>query len=244
MHYTNTLRITCCTVYTSLVMIVCGVPYFLISTALLPYIPLHYIQTIFWTGSRIYLSGLICIAGADVKINGLINLDRNKTYIFMCNHTSVYDVPVLYTALPFELIAICKSQLSQVPILGWLLQLCSYIFVEKNDTSNNIIALENGLNHLHLYPKSVLAFPEGRIPEGEDIVPFKSGVFIFAIQSGMPVVPVSINGCRQVFGRCFNIFAKLKPGCITVNIGEPISNINDKNKLLQEVHKQISESYR
>jgi 1-acyl-sn-glycerol-3-phosphate acyltransferase len=147
------------------------------------------------------------------------------------------------------MVAICRTSILKVPIFGFLAKLGGCIFVDKNDTNAAINALNDGVYELREIPKSVLVFPEGKIPIDNGVHQFKQGVFIFAIQTGMPIVPIAIQGCRDVFGRDFSIFHKIRPGCINVVIGEPICTRNmfaygyDKRKLCALVHKQISDMY-
>lgn len=226
MFVLDRLRNIYCASFAVTTMIICGLPCFILCMISSAYISIEYIQIFLWLCVKVYFRMILYICGTNVRVTGLTNLNKHSTYIYMCNHTSVYDIPVIYHVLPSWTVAICKSSLSHIPIFGWLIQIGGCIFVDRNNTQASINALENGLCDLKRYPKSVLAFPEGKIPIDDGLHPFKVGVFIFAVQSGIPVVPVSISGCRQLFGREFNIFSTIKPGCVTVTIGEPIATNN------------------
>ena len=197
-----------------------------------------------------YFRIILLVCGTKINIIGAHHLDKSKKYIFMSNHTSVYDIPVLFDALPFWMIAICKESISKWPIFGFLCKLGGCIFVNRENTDSAINALNEGVYELRDIPKSVLAFPEGRIPSDiSKIQQFKTGVFIFAIQTGMPIVPIAVKGCRDVFGKDFSFSHKIRAGEITVVIGEPICTRNmfaygyDKIRLSNRVYKEISEMY-
>ncbi len=143
--------------------------------------------------------GRICLrlAGGEIRIEGRENIPGDSAVIFMANHSSSFDIPALYAALPVQFRWLAKKELFDVPLFGMALKRSGYIPVERNDSRKALLALKSAAQRVK-DGTSVIVFPEGtRSPDG-NLLPFKGGGFILAIQSGMPVVPVAIIGSRDI----------------------------------------------
>ncbi len=145
-------------------------------------------------------------------------LDPSQSYVFLSNHVSWFDIPALLHVLPGKVRFVAKRGLFQVPIFGWALKAGGFIAVDRGDKSSGREVLRSALENLR-EGGSVVFFPEGtRSPDGR-LGPFQRGGFLLALKSGMPLVPVGIEGSFEVMRRSG---LKITPGTIQVHCGAPV----------------------
>jgi 1-acyl-sn-glycerol-3-phosphate acyltransferase len=151
-----------------------------------------------YTFSRFWTWAVIRIGGIRLKVKGLERLDSNRPYIFMANHQSNIDIPVLIQALPsFQLRWVAKKELLYVPFFGLALWASKHILVERASLSTTISSLRKAKEKIAA-GISVVVFPEGTRSTHGRLLPFKRGGFVLALQSRIPIVPVTINGTQAV----------------------------------------------
>ena len=155
--------------------------------------------------------------GVQVTVEGLDRLSSGTTYVFVANHQSHYDTPVIFSALPFQLRIIAKESLSRFPVLGWHLKRGGHLFVDRRHPNRGGILrrwralVEDGL--------SLIIYAEGtRSPDGR-VARFKAGSFLLAIQASLPIVPLTVIGTREVMskGRL-----RAEPGRVRLIVHDPI----------------------
>ena len=146
---------------------------------------------IFWGATSLRL------AGGKIRVEGQENIPSDRAAIFMANHSSGFDIPALYAALPVQFRWLAKKELFDVPLFGTALKRIGYIPVERSDSRKALVALKAAAKRVK-NGTPIIVFPEGtRSPDG-NLLPFKGGGFIIAVQSGMPIVPVAIIGTRNI----------------------------------------------
>lgn len=167
----------------------------------------------FWTWTILKMGGI------RLKVRGLDRLDFNRPYVFIANHQSNVDIPVLIQSLPrFQLRWIAKKQLAYVPFFGWALWAAKHILVDRSDRAGAVAGFRRAKEKI-VAGISVVIFPEGTRGAGGNLLPFKRGGFLLAVQTKTPVVPVTIKGSWKILPRQA---WRLKPGEIEVIIDEPI----------------------
>ena len=156
--------------------------------------------------------------GVTVDVRGLEHIQPNTTYVFVANHQSIYDIPVLFASVPVQLRIIAKASLARFPVLGWHLRRGGHLFVDRARPDRGGILtrwrslVDDGL--------SLIIFAEGTRSVDGRVAPFKAGSFLLALQAGLPVVPVSIEGTRHVMrkGRL-----RTEPGHVRLQVHAPIA---------------------
>ncbi len=134
--------------------------------------------------------------GVRVRVEGLDRVTRGTTYVFVSNHQSIYDIPVIFASLPFELRIIAKESLARFPVLGWHLRRGGHLFVDRRRPDR--AGILRRWRALVSEGRSLIIFAEGtRSPDGH-VARFKGGSFLLAIEAGLPVVPVAVIGTRAV----------------------------------------------
>ena len=133
--------------------------------------------------------------GVTVEVSGLDRLAPGRTYVFVSNHQSIYDIPILFWSLPFQLRIIAKESLGRFPFLGWHLRRTGHMLVNRARPDRAIFAWASALTSKGL---SLIVFPEGTRSRDGRVGRFKGGSFHLALEAGLPVVPLSVVGSRHV----------------------------------------------
>lgn len=115
--------------------------------------------------------------------------------IFVANHSSFYDVPILFTSLPRQLRIMAKAALGYVPFIGWHLHRSGHVLVNRKNPGAGIF---KRMQRMARSGASLIVFPEGSRTVDGAVHRFKGGIFLLAIENGLPIVPVSIAGSRRV----------------------------------------------
>ncbi|MBI4265343.1 MAG: 1-acyl-sn-glycerol-3-phosphate acyltransferase [Acidobacteria bacterium] len=129
------------------------------------------------------------------EVVGLERLVPGRTYVFVANHQSIYDIPILFWALPYQLRIIAKRSLGRFPFLGWHLRRTGHMLVDRRRPDRTIFAWASRLTSDGL---SLIVFPEGTRSRDGRVARFKGGGFHLALEAGLPVVPLSVVGSRHV----------------------------------------------
>ena len=195
----------------------------------------HYIGK-FWSLLNIYLSG------TRLTIKGTERIKKGHTYIVMSNHQGLVDPWVLIGTLPLQLRWTIKSEVKKMPIFGYALERMGHIYVGKKKWKQGDLTLQEALKKLKK-GSSVVIFPEGTRSKDGYLQRFHKGGAIIAIRSGVPILPVTINGSRFVLPKGT---LALMPGKIEVIVGESIDSgmfgENEKNQLRAGVKSAIQQN--
>ena len=133
-----------------------------------------------------------------VRVEGLEHVNPSQTVIFCANHPSAMDIPILLACLPVPFRFLAKRELFRMPFLGWHLRRSGHVAVERGRPREAMKSLDEAAERVR-QGTSVVLFPEGtRSRRAGRMLPFKAGSFYLAIRSGVPVVPVTLNGTRRV----------------------------------------------
>lgn len=134
--------------------------------------------------------------GVRVRVEGLDRIQPGKTYVFVSNHQSIYDTPVVFASLPYQLRIIAKESLAKFPVLGWHLRRGGHLFVDRRHPDRQgILARWRALVSEGL---SLIIYAEGTRSTDGHVARFKAGSFLLAIEAGLPIVPLAIINTRQV----------------------------------------------
>jgi 1-acyl-sn-glycerol-3-phosphate acyltransferase len=132
-----------------------------------------------------------------ITVRGRENIEPGKTYVLMSNHQSHYDVPVLYYVLGPKMRMVAKKELFDLPIFGRAIRSAGFVEVDRKNTDKAIASLDDAKKQLSGGTNIWIA-PEGtRSPTGS-LLPFKKGGFMIALATGAPILPISIQGTREV----------------------------------------------
>ncbi len=161
---------------------------------------------------------LIKISGVKLEINGKENIADDKNYIFAPNHTSFIDFPVLFVSVGKYLVFVAKKELKRIPIFNSILDISGFVFVDRENTDEAVKSLDELKADIKNIPRSIVIFPEGTRSESLELGNFKKGAAVLGINTGLPIVPVYINGAFNWWDANF----RNNSNEIVVNFGEPI----------------------
>ena len=198
-------------VVVSLYMLVVGPPGILI--AMLTGVSKH-----LYVGGHIGIRLGLALSGIRYRVIGAEHVPRGRAAVFCANHQSNIDPPVLFTALHPELHVLYKVELNSVPILGRVFQLGGFVSVDRKNREAASRSIEAGADSLRA-GNSFLIFPEGTRSRTNEMLPFKKGGFVMAINAGAPIVPVAVSGGREAMHKGSKV---IHPVTVTVRIGDPI----------------------
>jgi 1-acyl-sn-glycerol-3-phosphate acyltransferase len=154
--------------------------------------------------------------GVEVTVEGLDRLDPSRSYVFAANHQSIYDIPILFASIPFQLRIIAKVSLGRIPFMGWHLRRTGHVLVDRSKPGAGVV---RKMARLAEAGHSLIVFPEGTRSTDGSVARFKGGPFVIALQAGLPVVPISLVGSRHVM---FKGQLMVRPGRVTVIVHDPI----------------------
>lgn len=160
---------------------------------------------------------ILATTGVRVRTTGLERVARDGVYLFVSNHQSIYDTPILWATLPFQLRIIAKASLGAFPILGWHLRYAGHLLVDRARPGK---ATLNRVGELMGRGHSLSVYAEGTRSRDGRVGSFKPGLFLLAVDAGLPVVPVAIVGSRHVMrkGRLTTC-----PGDVELVVHDPIA---------------------
>jgi 1-acyl-sn-glycerol-3-phosphate acyltransferase len=190
---------------------------------------------------RIWSHALLAASLVRVENHYDPALEPGKSYVFLCNHQSLFDIPVLLASSPGQVRMIAKRSLFLIPLFGWGMKAGGFIPVDRANrgTARNTFAsasarLREGT--------SILMFPEGTRATTDHLLPFQRGGFLLALKFGLPIVPVGVRGTRAIQRR--GNWA-IHPGRAVVSYGAPIDpstyGLRRKKELTEEVRLRIKE---
>ena len=170
--------------------------------------------------ARLWGKFILFTCGIKYEVKGLNNLNPNSNYIFAGNHTSMLDIPIAFSGLPYWLVPIAKIELRSVILLGWVMRTAGHIFGDRKKSENAIRILEKTKKSLLDNPRSILLFPEGTRTQDGSIGPFKKGGLLLSLDTKMPIVPIAFIGGLEAKRKDD---WRLRPGVLITRFGEPIT---------------------
>ena len=168
--------------------------------------------------ARAWSRWILRTTGVRVTVAGSERLDPTRSYVLASNHQSIYDIPILFAHLPLQLRIVAKASLGAFPFLGWHLRRTGHLLVNRRNPGADIVLK---MRRLVSASSSLIVFPEGTRSVDGRVGRFKKGSFLVAIEAGLPVVPVSVSGSRDVMkkGRLM-----VCPGDVRVIVHPPIAS--------------------
>lgn len=193
--------------------------------------PLYYI------GCFLAITG-VRLGGIRVETQGLENLKPGQNYIFMSNHVSNLDPPILIPSVPGRCSVLVKKELFRIPILGTGMKLAKLVPVDRSNREAAIESVRAAVAVLQQGLHMVI-YPEGTRSANGKLLPFKKGPFHLAIESGVPVVPVTLLGTYELWPK--HRFA-MRAGTATAVFHPPVDsrNVADREELMTVVRDCIA----
>jgi len=184
-----------------------------------------------WTGVK--------LAGVKVEPVGLEKLDPSRTYIFMSNHTSNIDPPILLPLIPRRTSVMAKKELFSYPILGETMRMGSLVPVDRGNRDAGIAAVRAAAEVIR-QGINMTIYVEGKRSFDGKLLPFKKGPFYLAVECGVPVVPVTIVGTHEIMPKAR---FRIAPGTAKIIFHDPIEpkDFGNRDCLMEKVRGVINQ---
>lgn len=185
-----------------------------------------------WVSGKFWGPGLMWLAGAKLRVEGLENLDPDVPCVFYANHQSLYDIPAITTAVPIPMYFIAKRELLKIPLFGWGMWAIGMVFVDRSNPEKAKESMQKAAKAVKK-GKHIITFPEGTRSIDGNLQSFKKGTFHLAKSGPIGLVPIAVIGTHHVLPPG----GKLNPANVTVRIGTPITEREVANQNLTELTK-------
>jgi 1-acyl-sn-glycerol-3-phosphate acyltransferase len=191
--------------------------------------------------ARVWARFLLWGSGVRVKASGLEKIAPNGSYVFVSNHLSYMDTPVVLANIPVQFRFLAKSGLFQIPLLGTHLSRAGHIPVPRDDARAAVKTMNTAAQVMRERGTSLLIFPEGGRSHTGELAAFKEGAAYIAIRAGVQLVPIALKGTREVlpFGS-----GHVRSGWVTMRVGDPISTdqiqLRDRGRITAELRDRIA----
>ncbi|MCD7099865.1 lysophospholipid acyltransferase family protein [Stenotrophomonas sp. MMGLT7] len=180
---------------------------------------------------------LLAGAGARLVVEGRENVDFSRNYLFVSNHQSVIDICALFVALPVPLRFLLKQEMLKVPFVNWYARATGMLFLDRDSRRAGALVRRRAAAAL-AQGRDLCLFPEGTRSRGGELAGFKAGLLQAAIDAGVAVVPVALDGAGKILP-VQGLF-RVRPGIIRVRIGAPIEAAGlDRQELTRRAHAAV-----
>ncbi len=169
--------------------------------------------------ARMWSRSALLLFGVRLRVTGAEHIQSGRNYVYIANHSSYMDIPVLLAGIPDNLRLTLRSSLTRVPIWGWALLVGPFLILDRSNPKRAASTVRKAVERIRR-GASVLFFPEGtRTPTGA-MQSFKRGAFHLAVEAGARVIPVAISGTYEILPR--DRWLPKWGKRVSIKIGEPI----------------------
>ena len=161
---------------------------------------------------------ILALSGVRVRVEGTENIPKGGPVIFLSNHQGAFDIPALQGYIPVQFRWVAKKSLFKIPVIGWTMSLAGYIGIDRENAAEAMRNIEEASGKIR-GGTSVLVFPEGTRSDTGALLPFKRGAFVLVSKSAVPVVPVAIQGTRDIMKRGRY---SIRPSEVRISFGAPL----------------------
>jgi len=185
--------------------------------------------------ARIWARSILMGSRVHVSVDGLSNIEPDKSYIYMANHQSNFDIPVLLGCLPVQFRWLAKAELFKIPVFGRAMRGAGYVKIDRFNRESAFESISEAAQKMK-NGVSVMIFPEGTRSKDGRIKPFKKGGFVMAVDSGVPIVPVIIRGTWPIMAKSS---LRINRGNVEMEIAKPIDTIDYSRETKEELMDQV-----
>jgi 1-acyl-sn-glycerol-3-phosphate acyltransferase len=186
--------------------------------------------------ASLWSRSVVNLSGAKVTVEGLEDLPEGPV-VFIGNHQGNFDIPILLSFIDKPKAFIAKIETLKLPFVSSWMRQMRCVFMDRNDIRQSITAINQGVQYLK-EGYSMVIFPEGTRSGSIEMGEFKAGSFKLATKSGVPIVPIAINGSYNIMGKKSLI---VKPAEVSIKILKPIETAKLSKEELKTLHDRVYE---
>lgn len=208
----------------SLILLIIFLVWFLIISLLFP-------REKYMKWVRAYLQFFFKPLFIKVKVTGLENIDPDKTYVFMSNHVSMYDIPLLLGFIPVDFYGIQAASHFKVPIYGHVLKAYGNIPIDRSNARASYRTIQGAVTHLQ-GGKNIMILPEGTRSLKPVMGSFKKLPFVMTKRAEVNILPFSMSGLWKINNKLSSL---IQTGTVHIHFGEAISEETVRNSTEEEL---------
>jgi 1-acyl-sn-glycerol-3-phosphate acyltransferase len=189
---------------------------------------------------KIWAKQLLAISFIKLKVIGVETINDDQNYIYISNHSSLFDILIALATIPSNIRFVAKKQIFRIPIFGWTMFMAGYISIDRSRSIKAMRSLEKAASKIRK-GISVIMFADGTRSKDGSVQPFKRGAFLLAAKTKVTIIPVTINGAEKILPKST---LRLSGGRVEIIFGEQIPTLsidtkNDEIELLEKVRNVI-----
>lgn len=188
--------------------------------------------------AQLWGKSILLVSGVRVTSTGAGPQPGGRSYIYMCNHQSNFDIPVLFSALPVQFRWLAKAELFRIPIFGSSMRGAGYISIDRSNRKSAFQSLTQAAGMIR-NGTSVMIFPEGTRSSDGQLLPFKKGGFVLAVDAGVPIIPIKICGTHEVMPKD-RLWVHHRR--VTIEVGLPVQTSGYTRKTINELIDQVRDA--
>ncbi len=196
--------------------------------------------TLWMKTARLWSRWVMFVSGVSMDVEGRSKVDMTKPFIVMSNHVSNMDIPCLFLTFPVNVSFLTKHTLARVPFFGWALKAAGFVFIDRTNAERSRESIDEAALKIQSGQK-IIIFPEGTRSADGKLHPFKKGGFVLAAKTGVPIIPVFLQGAFEAMPKGT---LETQSSKVVARIGDPIDttgySLETKDALLEEVYGAIS----
>ncbi len=185
--------------------------------------------------ARIWAQSILMASRVKVSITGLSNIEPSKSYVYMCNHQSNFDIPVLLGYLPVQFRWLAKAELFKIPIFGRAMLGAGYVKIDRFNRESAFQSINEAAARMK-NGVSVMIFPEGTRSKDGSLKSFKKGGFVMAVDSGVPIVPVILRGTWPIMAKSS---LRIHRGNVELEITNPIDTTGYSRETKEDLMERV-----
>jgi 1-acyl-sn-glycerol-3-phosphate acyltransferase len=178
---------------------------------------------------------LVKLTGSNVSVSGEENIPKDTAVLFVSNHQGNFDIPLLLGYIQKPKAFISKIEVKKMPFIGTWMEQLNCLFMDRKNVRQSVKAINEGAQLLQ-NGTSLVIFPEGTRSKGDDMSEFKAGSFKLATKSGVPIIPVTINGSYKIMEQQG---FWIKPATVHIEVHPPFYPQQQEAKELARLSEQI-----
>jgi 1-acyl-sn-glycerol-3-phosphate acyltransferase len=170
--------------------------------------------------ARLWNRQVLAAGGIRVKVSGAEKLNAGERYVFISNHQSALDIPIIYVGIGERISFIAKKELFMIPFFGWGMWAVGHTSIDRQNARKAHASIVKAVQRLNRENVSLILFPEGTRSKDGKVLEFKTASFTLALQAGVKLVPVAIRGAID---RLPPKSSRIVPGEVELALGNPIA---------------------
>ena len=189
---------------------------------------------------RLWARLVVRAAGIDLRTENIDVIRPDQRYVLVANHSSYFDIPCIFAAVPQPIRFMAKASLFKIPFFGWAIGRAGFIPIDRKNRRTAVKSFDLAADRIRK-GNTIVIFPEEGRSRAREMKPFQRGAFLLAIRAQKTILPIAIDSTYDVWP--VGAFWKLKPGRVTLRVGTAIETagltVRQKDPLLNEAREQV-----